>query len=130
MPIRSDFQIVRFWDHLGDDKGDIKGVPSTFHGDETPTYNFYVDAQPLNGYVVMQIYDVHSSGHEIMINDISLPNVDIAPQGAKNSWAVWLDEIPGKYLKCGNNTIQVKRYRNGDNFVIGDVVVHWREYGA
>ncbi|TQV78455.1 DUF7383 domain-containing protein [Denitrobaculum tricleocarpae] len=129
MATRSDFKIIHFWDHLGDDKGDIS-TSATFRGDETPAYCFYVDATPLDGYVVLQAYDVDSDYHEVLINGMALPYEDIMQHGSHNSWSVWLDEIPAKYLKRGNNTIKVKRSRGEDNFIIGDVVVHWRELGA
>ena len=127
MPLRADFEIVRFNSHLGDKAGDLNVNWATFHGNQTPVKNFYIGQKPsADAYVLIQAYDVESSNHEIVINGVSLGGFDI-PTTDEYRWQTWMDVIESGILKQGNNTIQIKRAGGGDNFVIAHVAIPWRE---
>ena len=67
---------------------------------------------------------VHSSAHVTQINGDDLPWLDIIDADGK--YATQMKLIPPGWLFKGNNTIQVVQNGN-DNFIVFDVVVHWRE---
>lgn len=128
MGLRADFEVVSFFEHLGDKKGDIN-TSAAFVGDQTTVRNFYVGTRPSgSGYVTIQTYDVHNSGHRILINGVDLSSWDIPKASKENRWSTWTDVIQSGVLKQGNNTIQIARAGGGDNFIVKAVIVHWREY--
>ena len=128
MPLRADFHIIRFFEHLGDDEGDID-THATFVGNQTTVRNFYIGQPPSgSGYITLQLYDVHSSGHHIKINGIELGGFDIPKHPKENRWQTWTDVIEGGILKQGNNTVQITRVSGGDNFIVDNVIVGWREW--
>lgn len=126
--IRADFAIVHFMEHLGDKEGDLKVPGATWVGDKTGVRNFYIAGIPTGeGYLIGQFFDVHSPRHRIVINGNDLPGVDIATD--IGHWQTWMDVINKGILRQGNNTLQVVRdTTTADNFVVGSIVVHWREY--
>ena len=128
MALRSDFRLIHFLEHLGDKAGDIKAPWAKFVGNQTTVRNFYIDGTPAwEAYLVVQLYDVHNYGHKILINGHDLGGWDIPP--AVDKWQVWMDVIDVTKLKKGNNTVQIVRDAStGDNFLVGSVAIHWREY--
>jgi len=127
MALRSDFRLVVFNEHLGDKAGDIKAGWANFVGNQTTIRNFYIDGYPTNeAYLILQAYDIHKSGHKILINGQDLGGFDIPPDPGK--WQTWMDRIDTTKLKKGNNTIQIVRDAStGDNFIVCMVIIHWRE---
>lgn len=128
MAIRSDFVAIYFGEHLGDNANDLNVPWATFVGNQTTVKNFYISDQPAgNAYLMLQAYDVHQTGHRILINGQNLSGFDIPRE--TGSWQTWMDVIDSGLLRFGNNTIQIQRDADtGDNFVVGNVVIHWREY--
>lgn len=127
MTVHADFQLITFNEHLGDSAGDI-GTSMPFMGDQTTKKTFNVDGSPTGlGYLELQVYDIHSSSHKVLINDKDLGGFDIPTGPVEDRWQTWMDGIENGVLKKGQNTIQIKRASGGDNFLVGNVAVHWRE---
>ena len=125
MALRADFEIINFSSHLGDKKSDIKAPWATFHGDVSPVKNFFIGQRPVGaGYLLVQAYNVNNENHRILVNGIELGGFDIPTE---SGWQTWMDVIQVGVLKQGNNTIQIKRTTGGDNFIVANVTVHWRE---
>lgn len=124
---RADYEVIPFWEHLGDKAGDIS-TPARFVGDQTTERNFYVGQRPVGlGYITLQLFDVHDSGHHIKINGQELGGTDIRKHGVSDHWFTWTDIIESGILRQGNNTIQIVRTGGGDNFIVDSVIVNWRE---
>ena len=128
MPTYADFYIVGFGEHLGNNETDIAVPWATFKGNESTEHTFYIDGNPLeyDKYLLMQVLHVHSFNHEVKINGVALGGGDITKSPDPNKWNVALDwiDVP---IHQGENTIQIIRASGGDNFVIGNVFIHWRE---
>lgn len=123
----ADFAIVKFNEHLGDDPGDLNAPAFTFVHNLTTLKHFDVPGVPTGpGYLIMQTVDVQSLFHEILINNTELPGVDIIPT-AENQYGVDMDVIPERRLQRGDNTIQIRRAKGGDNILIGNVMIHWKQ---
>ncbi|OLZ62931.1 hypothetical protein AV521_40745 [Streptomyces sp. IMTB 2501] len=135
MNTRADFRMIRFNQRIGartPPSGFVAGS-SRYVGTETTAEEFEIDTAPVgDGYLVMQVYGVNFTGHRVLINGRDLPDFDIAagPQG-QVLWQTWMDPIEEGILKQGSNTIQIQHgttsSRRVDNFIVRDVVVHWRE---
>jgi hypothetical protein len=98
-------------------------------GNQTTVRNFSIGQPPYgSGYITLQLYDVHSSGHHIKINGVELGGFDIPRHPAENRWQTWTDVIEGGVLKQGNNTVQITRASGGDNFIVASVIIGWREF--
>jgi hypothetical protein len=123
---RSNYALVEFSEHLGDEEDDLDVPWATFVGDETTTRTFTVPVEDaVDGYVTVQALDVASYGHEILINDDSLSGFDIPPSAG---WQCWMDVMADVGLEAGENTIQVRRdVESEDSFVVGTLRVTWRE---
>jgi hypothetical protein len=82
------------------------------------------------GYLLITVRSVDSQDHRIEINDIDLKgDFDIPlPPGNSDAWLTYMDRIEPNVLRQGTNTLRITRVGN-DNFVVRDVVVHWREFG-
>lgn len=87
-----------------------------------------------DGYLLITARSVDASNHRIRINGTELSGFDIPlPPGNSNAWFTYMDRIQPGVLKPGTNTLQIIRAKEPDNepnFVVKDVVVHWREAGA
>jgi len=145
----ADFAVVVFNEHLGDQEGDLRdhgvsaptytwqgnasriehfdinnGTPISIHSNETDTR-----ARKLTqGYVLLQLYNVHTQGHILLINGRSIGGLlPIAQTEPTNSWETWMAPIEAGNLVAGQNDIQiVKKSGSKDNFLVGTVIVHWR----
>lgn len=125
MALRSDFVVINFNKELGD-RDTFPDKPwAEFVGNQTEE-NFFISDVPVGtAYLLLQLYHVNEIGHQILINGHHLSGGDITPH---SGWQTWMDEIESGKLQAGNNTIQIRRNTNtGDNFIVGRVVVHWRE---
>ena len=124
--VRADFNFFTINAHLGDKVGDLNVPWATFYGNQTPVMYFHIEGVPTDdAYLLMQAFDVHSGGHRVLINGQDLSGFDIPPE--PNGWQTWMDAIDRSLLHQGINTLQIKRASGGDNFVIANVAVHWRE---
>jgi hypothetical protein len=124
--MRANYALLDFREHLGSDP-DALDVPwAEFVGEESSTREFEVPtAAAADPYVELQGYDVASYGHEIRVNDRSVPGFDVPPS---NGWQYWMDSLAGIDLQAGTNTLAIHRdVDSADEFVVGSVVVHWRE---
>lgn len=121
---RADFQIFQFGEHLGDDQSDLN-TDYIFKGQVSSTKTFHIATRPFgSGFVQYMVGHVDELSHQILINGIELPWIDIHKTGS--SVQTHTDIIPSNYLRQGDNTIQIRRV-GGDNFIIYHVIVHWRE---
>lgn len=130
---RADFCILTFNEHLGNTKEDLQSLHSlrskpAWTGDQTTKKEFFIEREPVIGhaYLLISAYEVHFSGHTAWINNTVLPFYEIPP--CKGQWNTSIAPI-GIALKGNSmNTIQIRRDPSKeDNFIIGNVIVHWRE---
>lgn len=127
MAMRGDFTNRTFGEELGDIAGQLSKPGFVFKGDESSKKEFEIEGNPTGGYLLMQVYDIHDSKHRVKINNNYLPG-STEVHGEPGRWETWMEEIPGGFLKKGNNTIQFVRDTSvGDNFLIATVAIHWRE---
>ena len=128
MALRANFEILTFNSHLGDDVADLNVPWATFQGDETPAKSFFIEQLPSGpGYIVVKAFNVDNENHRILINGQDLSGVDIKPD---SGWQTWMDVISSGVLQQGDNTVQFRRAGGGDNFVISNVAINWREETA
>lgn len=125
---KANFAVVRFDEHLGDDVADIPGAGLyTFVGNQTTAKQFEIGREPVgDGYLIIQVYDVQSTGHRIQVNGTDLPGQDIVPTDTFR-WESWVDIVSAGILQKGTNTIRVLRASGGDNIIIASIFIHWRE---
>ncbi|MFW6435421.1 MAG: DUF7383 domain-containing protein [Halovenus sp.] len=99
---------------------------ATFGGDRTDAYTFSVStAEAADAYIELQLYDVGTYGHEILLNGDPLGGFDLPPA---NGWQHWMDMINGAALVAGENTVRIRRDTDDrDSFAVGAVVVTWTE---
>jgi hypothetical protein len=124
---RSDFTIVPFGEFLGDNANDNDLPWAVFVGNETNTKSFLIDDMTVgDAYLLIQTYKVGVPSHKIFINSRELKGFNIPPH---DGWQTWMVVITEPILKRGINTIKVVRdARTDDDFAIGNITVHWREY--
>jgi hypothetical protein len=127
MPIRSDFRVLAVNAHFGEDESDIDTVLPFFGNFRS--VNFNIDGNPLDGYLLLNTFDVDSDQHRIQINERHLPSSDLIRKAADNRWQVRMDAIPDGVLLPGNNTLTIRRAEGSDSFLVAEVTVHWREEG-
>ncbi|MFC7156105.1 hypothetical protein ACFQPA_11670 [Halomarina halobia] len=123
---RSNYALVEFSEHLGDDPDALEIPWAEFVGDESTERAFAVPVDgAMDGYVTVQAFDVGTYGHEILINGEALSGFDIPPAAG---WQCWMDVLTGATLRAGENTIRIRRDADsGDDFAVGTVRVNWRE---
>lgn len=126
MTIRSDFTIVHFSEQLGENHADLNVPWATFVGNQTSVHEFVIDNKPVHAaYMLVQLLAVGIAFHRVVVNNITLegPSLPRHP-----SWQTWMVVIKPNILRQGINTLQFKRdARSDDSFVVGDVVINWRE---
>ena len=96
-------------------------------GDETAALEFDVPtADPTDGYVGIQAFDVGEYGHEILINNNPINNFDIPPN---EGWQYWVDTFGDAVsLSEGRNSVRIVRdEETTDAFAVGTVTIHWKE---
>ncbi|WP_436908438.1 DUF7383 domain-containing protein [Halosimplex marinum] len=123
---RPNYALVPFQQHLGQNEESLAVPWAEFVGDETDELTFEVPTDgATEAYLELQAYDVEEYGHEIRVNDVALSGFDIPPA---DGWQQWMDTLTGIDLVEGENTIRVERDTDTtDAFVVGVVVVHWKE---
>ena len=129
--LRSDFAILTFNEHLGNNEKDVKmaqSVQAKWVGNQTTPKKFYIEGEPLFGhaYLLIMAYEVHFGGHTVWINGTQLPFYELPP--CKGQWLTSIAPIGIELLGNSDNTVQIRRNEEReDNFIIGHVVVNWRE---
>ena len=122
---RADYALLTVLEHLGTDPDALNAEWADFVGDESTVHAFEVPTgAPTDAYVELQAYDVGSFGHEILINGEALTGFDVPPA---SGWQQWMDAVTGASIRQGENTLQVVRGPERDEFAVGNVVVHWRD---
>lgn len=123
---RPNYALLTFQEHLGSDEARLDVPWAEFVGNHSAQRRFEVPGEdPTDGYVELQVYDVGEWNHEITINGEPLTGFDI-PEAT--GWQYWMDAITGASLQAGENTLQVHRSEGTlDSFVVGTVIVNWRE---
>ena len=126
MPVASDFAMIYFGEHLGTNEADLSAPWATFVGNQSSHKEFNVGNPPTSAaYMLIQTLNVGVFSHQIYINGIKLDGYHI-PQYP--GWSMWMMVIPEGTLRHGANTLQIVRDEtSSDSFVVGHVVVHWRE---
>ena len=128
MQHRANYAVVPIQSLLGPDSApEILDLDwATFVGAETPTFEFDVPvAEPRDGYLGIQAFEVGDYGHDVLINGEALSGFDVPPN---DGWQYWVDTITGASLEKGTNTIRIRRANEGaDAFAVGTVTVHWKE---
>lgn len=128
MQHRANYAVVSIQSLLGPDSASeaLDLDWATFVGAETPTFEFDVPvAEPRDGYLGIQAFEVGDYGHDVLINGEALSGFDVPPN---DGWQYWVDTITGASLEAGTNTIRIRRANEGtDAFAVGTVTVHWKE---
>ena len=124
---RANYALLNFQEHLGDSADGLDVPWAEFVGNHRSSEReFTVPAGPVTEpYLELQTFDVESYSHEIVINGDALTGFDIPPAAG---WQYWMDPITGTDLVEGENTVRIVRDASTeDDFVVGSVVVHWKE---
>lgn len=123
---RANYALITLQEHLGPDPERLDVPWATFAGDVTEEHRFDVRTNdPREPYIEMQVYDVGSYDHDILVNGEALSGFDV-PRG--EGWQYWMDTVSPSLLERGANTLQFRRdVASGDAFVVGTVTVHWKE---
>ena len=124
---KANFTIVVFNEHLGNNVADLNAPAFTFVGNQTILKSFNIPGISTDsGYLIIQVLDVKNQGHRIRVNGTDLPGIDIV-RTRENEWQDVMDVIPAGILQQGNNTIQILRASGGDNILVGNAVINWKE---
>lgn len=123
---RANYAIVPFQQHLGQNPESLSVPWAEFVGNQTDAREFTVPTDDVtDAYLEIQAYDVEEYGHEIRVNETALSGFDVPPA---EGWQHWMDTLAGVSLHEGANTVRIERdATTTDAFVVGVVVVHWRE---
>jgi hypothetical protein len=124
---RANYARLDFQEHLGESSDGLDVPWAEFVGNHrSSAREFTVPAGPATeAYLECQLFEVGSYGHEIVVNGDALTGFDIPPAPG---WQYWMDPITGADLEPGENTIRfVRDADTRDDFVVGSVVVHWKE---
>ena len=126
MSYRANYATLSIQKLLGPEKDTLDVPWAEYAGDTTDGYDFESPSEDVvDPYLQLQAFDVEEYTHEIMLNGEPLTGFDIPPS---EGWQTWMDTITGRELQAGENTLGVKRDTDTDDaFVVGSVIVHWRE---
>ena len=123
---RANYALVTFMEHLGEAESRLDVDWAEYVGDRTTERTFEVPTDDAtDAYLQLQAYDVGTYGHDIVLNGESMSGFDIPPA---QGWQSWMDAITGAALREGENTIRfVREEGSTDSFVVGTVVINWKE---
>ena len=121
----TDYALVTFLEHLGEEPDALNIEWAEFVGDTSTLHTFEVTTtKPLDAYFEIQLYDVGTFGHEVLVNGDQLTGFDFPPS---DGWQLWMDTVTGAMLQQGENTVQIVREgESDDEFAVGNVIIHWR----
>jgi hypothetical protein len=123
---RANYALLPFLEHLGPTADGLDVPWAEFVGNRSSRRTFTVlSADVTDPYLELQVYDVGTFGHEILVNDEPLTGFDLPPG---DGWQYWMDGITDLELQAGENAVQIRRdERSDDAFAVGNVVVNWKE---
>ena len=127
MPLRANYATVYVGAQLAPETRKLDLDWADDVGDETEAFEFEVPtADPTDGYVGIQAFDVGEYGHEILINGEPMGGFDIPPN---DGWQYWVDTFADAVsLTEGVNRLRIARNaESADAFAVGTVTVHWKE---
>lgn len=131
------FTVLRVFEQLGDPDGQIAAPWAKFVGNQSTLLTFEIDGVPTfpspipsksqsEAYLLVQLFGVSSYGNTFLLNGRKLDGFGLPP--APLGWQTWMDVVTEPLLKQGTNTIQfVRELSSAGNFVIGSLVVAWKE---
>lgn len=139
MSIEQEFVILSIFEQLGDAAHKIDAPFTEFKGDASSVESFEVSGDPAffdttteattnQAYFVIQAWGVSNPQHQVLINGEPLAGlvIPVAP-----GWNTFTTVFTDPLLQQGDNTFQIKRNTEAvDNFLIGSVVVHWKQQAA
>ncbi len=125
-PRRPNYALLTVQEHLGTNEDRLNVPWAEFVGNHSSEQTFTISGDdPTDGYLELQVYDVGEWNHTITINGSELTGFDM-PEST--GWCYWMDSITGASLQTGENTLQIHRSTDTlDSFVVGTVVVNWKE---
>ena len=127
---RGDFVVLHFMQYLAAKKVDL---PEIFQKDfpfteKEMVKEFQIEEAPIGpALMTLQIFDVHPSQHEILINGKPLRHWHFPQQKVEKFWFSWTEVIPEGFLKEGPNKITIRRHDEKDAFLIRDIIINWHE---
>ena len=129
MSVHGNFALISFGEHIGDKASDLDMPTVTFVGNQSTLKAFKIAGRPVgHSYILMQTYDVDVDSHGILVNGVQLTGISIPTH---SGWQTWMVALKDDLLKTGQNTIQIARdTTTTDEFVLGNLVVHWHEYST
>ena len=145
MALRANYEIIAFDEHLGDNESDLPldlAIRSssafifdtyTFVGSQSSLRTFNIDSLPRGGgYLTIQLLHVHKKGHRMEINGVELGKETImgtdVRSGSAYRWHIWTTDFKTRILKQGSNNVRIfKADNSSDNFLVGTLVINWRE---
>jgi len=123
---RANYAVLSVLEQLGPTADGLDVPWADFSGNRSSEQEFVVPTDdPIDPYLEIQIFDVGTFGHEILIDDEPLTGFDMPPG---EGWQYWMDTITDRALVTGDNTLQIRRDKStDDSFAVGTVVVNWKE---
>ena len=89
---------------------------------------FQMEEPPIGpALMTLQMFDVHPSQHEILVNGKPLRNWHFPQQKVEKFWFSWTEVIPEGFLNEGPNKITIRRQGEKEAFLIRDVIINWHE---
>ena len=127
MALQGNFALIPFGEHIGDSAGDLEMPLVKFVGNQSTLKTFEIAGRPVgHSYVLMQTYDVDVDSHQIHVNGVQLSGINIPTH---HGWHTWMVALKDDLLKTGPNSVQIARdTTTTDDFVVGNIVVHWHEF--
>lgn len=126
MSTLDNFAVIPFGEHIGDNASDLNLPSVPFVGNQSTLKHFEIAGQVIGHcYLLVQSYEVGVDTHAIAINGNNLTGLSIPHH---DGWETWLVVLQDLLLHKGRNSIQVLRdTATTDDFVIGNIVIHWHE---
>ncbi len=123
---RANYAVLSVLEQLGPTDDGLDVPWADFAGNRSSKQEFVVPTDdPIDPYLEIQVFDVGTFGHEIMIDGEPLTGFDMPPG---EGWQYWMDTITDRTLIAGDNTLQIRRDKStDDSFAVGTVVVNWKE---
>jgi hypothetical protein len=123
---RANYAVLSVLEQLGPSSDGLDVPWADFAGNRSSKQEFVVPTDdPIDPYLEIQVFDVGTFGHEILVDGDPLTGFDMPPG---EGWQYWMDTITDRRLIAGDNTLQIRRDKStDDSFAVGTVVVNWKE---